>query len=86
MTWVTEFTTTFNHKRIEYQTNVLANHSRAERPDRVLVSGKVVHKGYASDGKGFETYRQLSTCECNGMEFISNRWVFTGRCMHRKGA
>lgn len=22
-------------------------------------------------------------CDCNGMEFICNRWVFTGSCFHR---
>lgn len=23
-------------------------------------------------------------CECNGMSFICNRWVFTGDCEHRR--
>ena len=24
------------------------------------------------------------TCECTGMEFIANRWVYTGDCRHKK--
>lgn len=58
MTWETEFTSTSpKNQRVEYQTNHLAHHSAAERPDRVMVSGKVVHKGWASDHRGFEIYR-----------------------------
>jgi uncharacterized paraquat-inducible protein A len=24
----------------------------------------------------------MAKCDCSGMEFICNRWVFTGRCTH----
>lgn len=23
-------------------------------------------------------------CECSGMEFLYNRWVFTGQCSHTR--
>jgi hypothetical protein len=58
MAWVNEFTsTTPDGKRVQYDTNALAHHSHAERPDRVRVSGRVVHKGYASDHKGYALYQ-----------------------------
>jgi hypothetical protein len=60
MTWETEFTDTTPGKyprHVEYQTRALAHHSHAERPDRVKVSGKVVHKGYVSDHRGYAMYR-----------------------------
>lgn len=25
----------------------------------------------------------MTGCDCNGMSFISNRWVYTGDCPHR---
>ena len=60
--WETEFTTTDPRgRRVEYQTRALAHHSRAERPDRVKVSGRVVHRGYASDHKGFEVYKEYQS-------------------------
>lgn len=61
MAWETEFTgTTPRGQRVEYQTNALKHHSHAERPDRVKVSGKVVHTGWASDHQGFAEYRRIS--------------------------
>lgn len=62
MTWTTEFTGTTpgpRPKRVEYQTNHLAHHSPAERPDRVKVSGRVVHRGWASDQRGYYLYASL---------------------------
>lgn len=62
MTWELEFTGTTTGKRpkrVDYETNALAHHSRAERPDRVRVSGKVVHRGYACDGQGYKLARAL---------------------------
>lgn len=26
----------------------------------------------------------MTRCDCNGMEFICNRWVFTGCCPHTR--
>lgn len=26
----------------------------------------------------------MTGCNCNGMQFIANRWVFTGECPHRR--
>jgi len=58
MGWQTEFTTTdIRGRRVEYQTLDRGGWSRAERPDRVTVSGKPVHKGWVSDHKGFEVYK-----------------------------
>jgi hypothetical protein len=59
--WVTEFTSTSpRNQRVEYQTNKITGHSAAERRDRVKVSGKVVHTGWASDHQGFALYRQYA--------------------------
>lgn len=56
--WETEFTTTDPRgRRVEYKTRAAAGYSRAERPDRVLVSGKVVHQGWVSDHQGFEIFK-----------------------------
>lgn len=58
MAWETEFTTTDPHgRRVEYQTRAMVGYSRAERPDRVKVSGRVVHRGYVSDHQGYEIYK-----------------------------
>lgn len=61
MSYVTEFNSTSpKGQRVEYQTNALKHHSHAERPDRVLVSGRVVHRGWASDGQGFALYSRIN--------------------------
>lgn len=26
----------------------------------------------------------MTGCNCNGMQFIANRWVYTGDCPHRR--
>lgn len=58
MAWETEFSTTNSEgKRVEYQTRARQGWSRAERPDRVRVSGKVVHEGWVSNHKGYEIYK-----------------------------
>ena len=58
MSWQTEFTTTDRlGRRVEYETLDRGGWSRAERPDRVKVSGKTVHRGWVSDHQGFETYK-----------------------------
>jgi hypothetical protein len=62
--WVTEFSDTTpgkRPKRVEYETNHQQGWSAAERPDRVKVSGKVVHKGWACDHRGFALYKSLTT-------------------------
>lgn len=58
--WETEFSGTDSKgRRVEYQTRALAHHSRAERPDRVRVSGVgVVHNGWVSDHQGYATYKR----------------------------
>lgn len=28
----------------------------------------------------------MTGCNCNGMSFIANRWVYTGDCPHRQEA
>lgn len=57
MAWMTEFQTTDRRgRRVEYQTRHLNGYSSAERPDRVRVSGKTVHTGYACDHQGFNVY------------------------------
>lgn len=57
--WETEFATTDSrNRRVEYQTRALAHHSHAERPDRVKVSGRVVHTGWVSDHQGYKIYQQ----------------------------
>jgi hypothetical protein len=43
-------------QRTEYRSYPLAGHSRAERAVSVAVSGKVVHKGWASDGKSYAVF------------------------------
>jgi hypothetical protein len=59
--WETEFSAYDNKgRRVEYQTRALAHHSQAERPDRVLVSGKVVHKGWVSDHRGYRIYKDYA--------------------------
>lgn len=62
--WETEFVSTDpQNRRVEYQTRALRYHSRAERPDRVRVSGYVVHTGYVSDHQGFATFQRLVSGE-----------------------
>lgn len=66
MAWETEFaslTTDSVPKRVEYQTKNMVGYSRAERPDRVVVSGKVVHYGWVSDHQGFALFRSLTIPE-----------------------
>lgn len=59
--WVTEFTSTSpRNQRVEYQTNKITGYSAAERPDRVRVSGKVVHTGWASNHQGFALYKRIT--------------------------
>lgn len=62
MTWELEFisTTPDGSKRVEYETLDALGYSRAERPDRVKVSGKVVHRGFTCDGQGFKLYKRLT--------------------------
>lgn len=26
----------------------------------------------------------MTACDCNGMQFLANRWVYTGDCGHRR--
>ena len=82
MAWETEFRSTTpgkRPKRVEYQTNAWEGYSRAERPDRVRVSGKVVHKGWASDQRGFALYKALTT-EWYATE---DRGIHNPLCPHR---
>lgn len=59
--WETEFATTNPRgQRVEYQTRALAHHSRAERPDRVKVSGRTVHTGYVCDHRGYAAYKRYA--------------------------
>lgn len=61
MSWQREFMCTSpKNQRVEYETNALAHHSRAERPDRVKVSGKVIHTGYVCDHKGFALFQKVA--------------------------
>lgn len=58
--WELEFSsTTPDGRRVEYQTRAQVGHSRAERRDRVTVSGRVVHSGWVSDHRGYETYSKI---------------------------
>lgn len=58
MRWITEFTAvTDTGKRVEYQTLDALGYSEAERPDRVRVSGRIVHRGWVSDHKGYDRYK-----------------------------
>lgn len=64
MAWTTEFVSTDpQNRRVEYQTNALRYHSRAERPDRVKVSGRVVHTGWVSDHQGYALFQSLVSGE-----------------------
>jgi hypothetical protein len=61
MAWETEFSARNTRgQRVEYQTRPMVGYSRAERPDRVKVCGRVVHTGWVSDHRGFEIYKQRS--------------------------
>lgn len=68
MAWETEFTgTSPNGQRVDYQTRARLGWSRAERPDRVKVSGQVVHTGWVSNHRGYEVYQQYAwgrVCVC----------------------
>jgi hypothetical protein len=59
--WQVEFTQTSpKNQRVQYETRVRSGDSAAERRDRVKVSGKVVHTGWASDHQGFALYEQYA--------------------------
>lgn len=59
MAWQLEFNTTDPRgRRVEYWTLDQGGWSRAERPDKVTVSGKTVHRGWVSDHQGYSVYRQ----------------------------
>lgn len=82
MAWETEFTSTTPGKRprrVEYETLARVGWSAAERPDRVKVSGKVVHSGWVSDHKGFALYKALTT-EWFATE---DRGIHNPLCPHR---
>jgi len=58
--WVTEFSgSTSAGKLVEYQTLAREGFSAAERKDRVKVSGRVVHTGWASDHEGYAIYQRI---------------------------
>ena len=62
MPWETEFTTTSpKGQGVAYATFAQLGHSHAERRDRVRVSGKTVHEGWASDHKGFALYKLIQS-------------------------
>lgn len=61
MAWEVEFSTTDpKGRRVEYKTLAQLGYSRAERRDRVLVSGRVVHNGYVSDHRGYAAYKRYA--------------------------
>lgn len=61
--WVTEFNTTTpdGRRTVSYETKMQSGYSRAERRDRVRVSGKTVHTGWVSDHQGFETFKRYQS-------------------------
>lgn len=63
--WVTEFRTTTpdGTRSVLYETRMQSGYSRAERRDRVRVSGRVVHSGWVSDHKGYEIFKAYQNGE-----------------------
>lgn len=82
MAWETEFASTTpgkRPKRVEYQTYDGLGYSRAERPDRVKLSGRTVHRGWVSDGKGSKLYKSL----CNEWYATEDKGVHNPACPNR---
>lgn len=62
MAWELEFATTNSKRqRVEYWTRAMVGYSRAERPDKVTVSGKAVHRGWVSDHQGYKIYKERAS-------------------------
>lgn len=62
MAWEWKITlngTSPRNQRVEYQQRPGNGYSAAESPARVVVSGKVVVKGWSCDGKTYDAYARF---------------------------